>query len=45
MNEHLKFIQNLRNLLEDCGMPDKLPDRQLLYELYFILEEHLELFE
>ena len=45
MSEHFRFIQNLRNLLEDCGLPDKLPERNLLYEIYSMLEEHLELFE
>ena len=45
MNEHLKFIQRLRNLFEDCGLPEKIPDRSLLLETWFMLEEHLEMFE
>tara|TARA_R100001086_G_scaffold78434_1_gene38018 strand:+ start:400 stop:543 length:144 start_codon:yes stop_codon:yes gene_type:complete len=47
MNEHLKFIQRLRNLFEDCGLPEKAHSQggDLLVETWFMLEEHLEMFE
>ena len=45
MSEHFQFIQRVRDLLEDCGLPEKIPDRSLLQELYWMIEEHLEVFE
>jgi hypothetical protein len=45
MNEHLRLLQRIFWLLQDCGMPDKIPERDLFYDLYWMMEEHFELFE
>jgi len=43
MAEHTRFLQKLFWLLQDCGMPDKIPDSSLLYEIYLMIEEHCEM--
>jgi hypothetical protein len=40
--EHQRFIQRLFYLLEECGMPKIIPDRDLLVELYHMIQEHCE---
>ena len=41
--EHVRFIQKLYWLLQECGMPNIIPDRSLLQELYWMIEEHAEM--
>ena len=36
-----RFLNELKNLLDDCGMPDRTPERALLQELYQMIEDHL----
>jgi len=42
MSEHARFIQKIYFLLEDCGMPDMIPERDLLQELYWMIQDHAE---
>ena len=35
-------LRYLYNLLIDCGMPQTIPSKDLLLELYWMLEEHFE---
>ena len=37
-----RFLNELKNLLDDCGMPDRTPERELLQELYQMIEDHLQ---
>ena len=37
-----RFLNKLKNLLDDCGMPDRTPERELLQELYQMIEDHLQ---
>jgi len=37
-----RFLNKLKNLLDDCGMPDRTPERELLQELYHMIEDHLQ---
>jgi hypothetical protein len=40
--ENRRVIEKIFILMEECGMPDKLPSRELLWDLYFMIEEHIE---
>ena len=35
-------MKEFYNILIDCGMPHKIPNRDLFLELYWMLEEHFE---
>jgi len=35
-----RMLDRIWNLLQDCGMPETVPSRDLLVELYYMLEEH-----
>jgi len=37
-----RLLERIYILLQDCGMPDKRPGVDLIYELYWMLEEHFE---
>ena len=37
-----KMLERIWILLEECGMPDKLPSADLLWDLYLMIEEHIE---
>ena len=43
--EHKKFIQRLYWLMQDCGMPHKVPERSLLVEIYEMIQDHAEYFD
>ena len=45
--DHFRFIQRVRNLLEDCGLPASAHNHGpgLLVEVYDMIQEHLERFE
>ena len=43
MAEHVRFIQRMYHLLQDCGCPEQLPDASLIIELFFMIEEHCEM--
>lgn len=38
-----RLIERIFILMKDCGMPDKLPSRDLLWDLWFMIQEHAEL--
>jgi len=38
--EHMRFIQKLFFLLQDCGIPEKNPGPDLYMELFWMIEEH-----
>ena len=40
--EHLRFIKRLYWLMQDCGAPQKVPERSLLVEIYHMIQEHCE---
>ena len=40
--EHIRLIQKMYWLLEDCGMPHQMPSRELFYDLFFMIQEHAE---
>jgi hypothetical protein len=40
--EHLRFIQKMYWLLQDCGMPNQMPSRELFYDLFHMIQEHAE---
>jgi len=37
-----RFLLRVFHLLQDCGMPNQLPERNLLQELYWMFEDHFE---
>jgi len=37
-----RLLERMYILLEECGMPDRLPHADILYELFWMLEEHFE---
>ena len=37
-----QFLLRVFHLLQDCGMPDMIPERSLMQELYWMFEEHFE---
>jgi len=37
-----RFLNELKNLLDDCGMPDRTPGSYVLEELYQMIEDHLQ---
>lgn len=40
--EHLRFIQKLYWLLEDCGMPHHMPSREVFHTIFLMIQEHAE---
>jgi hypothetical protein len=40
--EHLRFIQKLYWLMQECGIPEKNPGVGLFAELYQMIEDHCE---
>jgi len=46
-DEHFRFIQRVLNLFEDCGLPGTAHSQggDLLVEVYYMIQEHLEMFE
>lgn len=40
--EHIRLIQKIYWLLEDCGMPNQMPSRELFYDLFSMIQEHAE---
>lgn len=43
MAEHSRFIRRMYYLMEECGMPDITPDKSLLRDLFYMIEEHCEM--
>jgi len=37
-----RMLERIWILLQECGMPDKLPQASLLWDLYFMIEEYQE---
>ena len=37
-----RMLDRIWNLLQDCGMPESVPHRDLLVELFYMLEEHYD---
>ena len=40
--EHIRLIQKMYWLLQDCGMPNQMPSRELFYDLFSMIQEHAE---
>lgn len=37
-----RFLLRVFHLLQDCGMPNIVPEQSLLQELYWMFEQHFE---